>query len=229
MTKIQNEKEALQMICPEEDILHQAYLKPFVPQCNPSLVIATDGRMMFLVDKSLTSGKYAAQKIRIPEWSNHKLGRVVPFANIEAAYNRFVLTPEMKPVDGEDDECPECCGTGTVEFEYTCDTDGRTHYHEDDCPICEGTGKREVEYVPTGRWLLPEKGLFRLGDVTFKAELLWKAVEALRLMGFEQMTWQTANADGVNLFDVAEGIQFVIMPFCIPQGETSVVIEEVEL
>lgn len=217
------------MFCSEDDWLRPFCHKPFYPESEPSRLMATNSIMMLLVDKSIVSGKYDTQKMKVPRFRNDSLNKTVRFEDIEAAYNRFALIPEMVAADGKDDECPECDGSGTVEYEYTCDTTGRTYYHEDDCPVCEGSGKRDVEMVPTGRMLLPPKTFFCMEGVVFKAELLWKAVEGLRLMGFESFVWQTAASNTANVFDVAEGITFVIMPSHIAQGETGYDVEVIKI
>lgn len=38
-------------------------------------------------------------------------------------------------------KCPECGGTGEVEFEYEAQEDGETYNTVDSCPICDGTGR----------------------------------------------------------------------------------------
>ena len=224
--KLKNEKEALQKFCSDDDF--RVKLKyPFINEKDNGRLTATDAHIMLMVDTSLLRCKYKSQEVTVPNVESENCNRIVRFADIDAAYNRFKLVPEMVAKDGGTDECPECDGTGTVEYEYT-DNEGNTHYHEEDCPICEGDGKRDVEMVPTGRMLLPEKSLFRIDGVTFEARELWKAVEGLRLMGFEQMTWQTAKENRANRFDVCEGVTFLIMPFHYCEDEKGVVTEEIK-
>lgn len=227
--KLKNEKKALQMFCAEEDIMHQQLLKPHYNQRDGGKLMATDGRIMLTIDPAKVSirCKYDQESLPVVAPHNAGIGKRISFDSIEEAYRRFKLVPEMVSEDGQDDECPECMGTGTVEYTYECDTNGKTYYHEDDCPVCEGTGRRDVKMVPTGRMLLPPKSVFRIGDVTFKAAQLWRAVEALRLLGFDSMTWQTAHTGGANLFDICDGIQFITMSWSIPKGETDVIIEDV--
>ena len=60
--------------------------------------------------------------------------------------------------------------------------------------------------------LVPEGSVFIMHHTYFDARRVCKVVEALRLMGFEQMTWVGESTTGMNWFDVCDGLQLVLMP-----------------
>ena len=185
---------------------------PFINSVYDGKVIATDGYVLLIVDKKLLRCKYETDSLKIPHQGYKPISIPISFAAIDDAYNQLDLVPEEVSEDGKDKDCPECLGEGKVEFEYNAEN-GETYYHDCDCPICEGTGIRE-DYVPvkTGRMLVPEGSVFIMHRTFFDARRVWKAVEALRLMGFEQMTWVGESETGMNWFEVCDGMQLVLMP-----------------
>lgn len=214
--KIKNEKKALQMFCSDDEYYRKKLTRQFIIESCDDKVVATDGYIMLIVDRKLLRCKYETDKLNIPQQSCESISIPISFAAIDDAYNQLELVPEEVSEDGKDKDCPECLGEGKVEFEYNAEN-GETYYHECDCPICEGTGIRE-DYVPvkTGRMLVPEGSVFIMHRTYFDARRVWKVVEALRLMGFEQMTWVYEDEEGANFFDVCDGMQLVLMPMVSP-------------
>ena len=211
--KIKNEKKALQMFCSDDSFLHKKLTRPFINSVYDGKVIAADSYVMLIVDKKLLRCKYETDSQEIPRQRSYKpISIPISFAAIDDAYNQLELEPEEVSEDGMNKDCPECLGEGKVEFEYNAEN-GQTYYHHCNCPICDGTGIRE-DYVPvkTGRMLIPFGAVFIMHHTIFDARLVWKVVEALRLMGFEQMTWVCEDERGANFFDVCDGMQLVMMP-----------------
>lgn len=167
---------------------------------------------MALVDPKLLRCKYKHIEQRLPnyDFERRDFAKVIEFANFDKAYNQFALIPEKVTKDGKPKECPECDGSGEVEYEYT-DSNGDIHYKDCDCPLCDGTGERDdYEEVETGRMILPKNRTFGLGDQIIDAYYLTRIVTALRLMGFERMTWKSQQF-GANIFDVCDGMVVLIM------------------
>ena len=211
--KIKNEKKALQMFC-ATDGCREWMFTPFFNDMDEGRLMATDGYVIIRIDASLIRGKYEHRSQRIPPvlLDACYTDRTVLFSDIEEAFNRFVLVPEKVSKDGGSIECPECDGTGRVEYEYE-DLSGNTHWHEEFCPICFGTGERpDSQLIETGRMILPEGCTFGLGDVIIKADDMWRMVSALRLMGFERMRlWRTTYL-GTQVFSVGgDGIMVAIL------------------
>lgn len=210
--KIKNEKKALQMFCSDDVVMRKKLTRPFIDSMHDDKVIATDGYIMLIVDKKLLRCKYETDNLNLLHQGHKPISIPINFKTIDDAYNLLQLEEEEVAEDGKDKDCPECCGSGKVDFEFTAEN-GEIYYHECDCPICEGTGIR-ADYVPvkTGRMLIPFGAVFIMHNSYFDARRVWKAVTALRLMGFEQMTWVGESETGMNFFDVCDGMQLVLMP-----------------
>lgn len=216
--KLKNEKKALQMFCSNDEAFHKKMTRPFINESYGGKVIASDCYVMLIIDRKLLRCKYQTDKLTIPNQSGKLINKRINFSAIDEAYNQIVLEAEMEAADGKEKECPECNGTGTVDWEYT-DWEGEIHYHEFDCPICDGSGERE-DYVPvpTGRMLIPHGTAFVMHHTYFDASRVWQAVTGLRLMGFESMTWVGESPQGMNWFEVCDGLTLVIMPI-LPSHE----------
>ena len=211
--KIKNEKKALKMFCSEDTIFRKQLTRPFIDDLYDGKVIATDGYVLLIVDRKMLRCKYETDSLKIPPQQSYKpISIPISFAAIDDAYNQLELVPEEVSEDGKDKDCPECLGEGKVEFEYNAEN-GETYYHLCNCPICDGTGIRE-DYVPvkTGRMLVPKGSVFIMHRTYFDVRRVWKVIEALRLMGFEQMTWVGESETGMNWFEVCNGIDLVLMP-----------------
>lgn len=216
--KLKNEKKALQMFCSNDEAFHKKMTHPFINESYGGKVIACDCYVMLIIDRKLLRCKYQTDELTIPNESGKLINKRINFSAIDEAYNQIVLEAEMEAADGKEKECPECDGTGTVDWEYT-DGEGEIHYHEFDCPICDGSGERE-DYVPvpTGRMLIPYGTAFVIHHTYFDARRVWQAVTGLRLMGFESMTWVGESPQGMNWFEVCDGLTLVIMPI-LPSHE----------
>ena len=150
--KIKKEKQALQMFC-DNNALRETYNSPFFNEADNGRLMATEGHMLIIVDPKLLRGKYKKFSQRLPDFDFNRCDTniTVPFAAIEDAYNKFELIPEKVTRDGQSSECPECDGSGQVEYEYT-DSNGDTHYKECDCPIC--MGMHLIKVPPTSRRMM---------------------------------------------------------------------------
>lgn len=212
--KIKNERKSLQVFCDKDEGegFFELYKRPYFNEADGGRLIATDGIVVLIADQKLLRGKYPSISQRLPDFfSNYDMEVGVTFDAVESAMNKFTLIPEKVSRDCGSSECPECDGTGKVEWEYT-DKDGHTHYREEECPVCCGTGEREeFEWVETGRMLLPEHAVFNLCGSLLKASRLMECVEAFRKMGFGKMVLRKQNAHGENVFEVCDGMMFVMM------------------
>ena len=228
--KIKNEKKALQAFCQNDDELSPILNRPFF--CEPTgEVRATDGRLLLMVDPKLLRRKYKSSDfgawLPIPAPNSDT---IVTLDDIEAVFNQFELTPEMTYEEGEDGECPECDGTGCVQWKYFAQN-GRTYCLEEDCPVCNGTGESDCNMVPTGKMLPPDNAMFVIDGVRFLASCIMKAVEGLRLLGCKELHHISTSKDSPNLFAVQDGIRLLVMPCPHGDGVTKVVrtIKKVEL
>ena len=220
--KIKNEKKALQMFCEEKG---KAFDKPFINDKDNGRLLASDRKMMLLVKPELLQEAYDSGSQRLPNFEQGENSDIpITFANIDNAFTKFKLIPEKISKDGQPKECPECNGEGTVEYYYEADN-GRTYYKEEDCPVCHGDGLRDdYELIETGRMVLPDQCYYQIKGVNFGAELINRAVEALRLMGFDSMTLKEIHPKNGNKFFICEGIELWIMPCIVLNYEKSQIV-----
>lgn len=211
--KIKSEKEALQMFCgKEEGLYRELYKQPYANEADNMKIIATDGKAMLIVDKSLTKCKYKTISQAIPTFTGGAVNIEIEFSTIDKAYEKLEFEKEMVSKDGGTKECEDCEGTGHVDFEFES-IDGELYYIEEDCPVCDGTGEREgYELVETGRQVPCDNQCYLIGGVYFREDIITRVVSALRLMGFERITWTLYNKNGANKFKVCEGIDLYLMP-----------------
>lgn len=166
-----------------------------------------------MANPTLLRNKYPVSnygaKIRFTE---DNCDTIVLVSDIEAAVASFGLTPEMKVVNGDLIECPDCDGTGIVSWEY-CDLKGKFHYMDDDCPCCDGTGECEKELkVPTGRMVAPENTAVIIDGVKFSCACMLKVVEGMKLMGATSLRHTAANKGLGNMFRIQDGLSLYVMP-----------------
>lgn len=209
MAKIKNEKKVLLNFC-ANDGFRPVLQQPFIQEQTGD-VWASDGTILLIVRPDLVRGKYKSSDCgRGLDLSGNNMNTIVQLSDIDDAYNRLDLKPEMVDYDGEPATCPHCNGEGEVEWEFT-DNDGFTHYKEDTCPCCQGTGelpwKKKVE---TGRMIVPKGAVFSIDGTIFSVERVMKAMEGLRLLGVTSIH-HTSNVKSYNIFEVQDGVRLVIM------------------
>lgn len=209
--KIKNEKEVLQAFCSNNDEFRPVLNAPFFNE-KRNEVWATDGNVMLMADRKLLRRKYNKSErytnLPIPEPNSDT---IVDVKDIEAAFKRFDLKPEMVEEEGEECECTACDGFGEVQWTFT-DDDGETYNMSGECPVCDGTGRaKKRRLVPTGRMLPPKEVMFVIDGVKFSARNIMKAVEGLRLLGCNQLRHIYTDVIDNNLFEVQDGIRILIV------------------
>ena len=137
-----------------DDDLRIQFTKPFFIN---DLAISTDASSMVFFDKKLCkkleyfSGKDANNIISvIPYLRNESFE--FSLQTLNKALSNCPLIDEILIEETEDD-CEECDGDGSVEFEY--DSKLKTYSVERDCPVCYGEGSITTETkTPTGNKIL---------------------------------------------------------------------------
>ena len=209
--KIKNEKEVMRAFC-KKDNLHPHLKKPFRNPNDNGRIWATDGGCLLTVDPKLVRCKYPEYTMGIPVLMAENCNTIVKLDDIEAAYNSLGKEPEYRYEEGEIIRCPECDGSGHVDFEYYCEVNGRTYQEEEDCPYCDGSGEApELKKVPTGRMLVPDHSFLRIDGTLFLPRTIIGALDGLRILGVTQLNHRINNDSGANLFHVSDGIELYIM------------------
>lgn len=78
---------------------------------------------------------------------------------------------------GEDIECVECDGFGTVEWEY------EAHTKDFDCPECDGEGfSSESETIKSGKKTFAYFSIININDQFFDIKLFYKVIQVSKIL-----------------------------------------------
>jgi hypothetical protein len=222
--RLKNERKGLLKFCGVDDKLRPVLQKPFINKNFNDEMWASDGHLLLMIRKGICRGKYREESEKFNKRISVKpvnCNRIVDFKNIDEACSRFELVPEMKKISDEK-PCPECHGKGIVTWHYN------GYDLEDDCPVCEGYGTIDDDcWEKTGRMIPPPESFLRIDGTVFFTHTITKAVEGLRLMGFEKMVHTVSVDTYANMFKVADGVDLLIMPVCMSSMHGDEHIEEV--
>ena len=140
----------------------------------------------------------------------------IPLSSLQKAYD-FLPKVETEKYDSED--CKECDGTGSVEWEYQ-DKKGNTHYKDFDCPSCDGFGffKRNIR-----KCIEPEyDAVIELDGFFINNSHIKAIIDALLLLGKDHITLLSkAKKDSkvYAYFRIDENITIVVTPYCFYDEE----------
>lgn len=112
--------------------------------------------------------------------------------------------------------CPECDGSGDVDWYYT-DRDGDTHTMVDKCPCCDGMGE-----VANG-----DDRYCAIGDRATLAHFMILTHYVMNSLGIETLkcTWGKGNL----LFNLSDGVDILVATVPIPESKRSFPIKIEEL
>lgn len=140
----------------------------------------------------------------------------IPLSSLQKAYD-FLPKVETEKYDSED--CKECDGTGSVEWEYQ-DKKGNTHYKDFDCPSCDGFGffKRNIR-----KCIEPEyDAVIELDGFFINNSHIKAIIDALLLLGKDHITLLSkAKKDSkvYAYFRIDENITILVTPYCFYDEE----------
>lgn len=199
-----DEQKLLGLFCSKGYIIDKPLLKD-------DKVFASDGHKLININAEVCQGEYEKTElfnIKIPP-VEQELN--IPLLSLEKAYDSL---PKVEDEEYDEEECNECNGTGSVEWEYT-DKNGKTHYQDFDCPACDGWGflKRNVRkcYEPEYNAIIELDGFF-INNQHIKA-----IIDALFLLGKDHITLLSkAKKDSVAwaYFRIDENITIIVAPYC---------------
>lgn len=173
-------------------------------------VFASDCHKAIYINAEVCQGEYERT-----EMFNLKLPPVeqelnIPLLSLQKAYD---FLPKVENEEYDEEECNECYGTGSVEWEYT-DKNGKTHHQDFDCPACDGWGflKQNVRkcYEPEYNAIIELDGFF-INNQHIKA-----IIDALFLLGKDHITLLSkAKKDNVVFayFRIDENITIIVAPY----------------
>lgn len=199
-----DEHKLLRLFCSKESLSAMPLLKD-------NKVFATDGHKAIYVNAEVCQGEYEKTKRFNIELPPEEQELNIPLLSLQKAYDSL---PKVETEEYDSEDCDECNGTGSVEWEYL-DEKGHTHCNDFDCPICNGFGffKRNIRkcYEPEWNAVIKLDGFF-INNNHIKA-----IIDALLLLGKDHITLLSiAEEDSVvyAYFRIDENITIVISPYC---------------
>lgn len=181
------------------------------PLLKDDKVFATDFRKVIYINTEVCQGEYERTEVYNIKFPPVEQELNIPLLSLQKAYDSL---PKIKDEEYDEEECTECDGTGSVEWEYV-DKNGKTHHQDFDCPICNGRGffKRNVRkcYKPENNAIIKLDGFF-INNQYIKA-----IIDALFLLGKDHITLLSkAKKDTVvwAYFRIDENITIIIAPYC---------------
>ena len=183
-----------------------------MPLLKDNKVFATDCHKAIYINAEVCQGEYEKTEkfdMKFPPVAEQELN--IPLLSLQKAYDSL---PKLEDEEYDMEDCDECNGTGSVEWEYQ-DKKGNTHYKDFDCPSCDGFGffKRNIRkcYEPEWNAVIKLDGFF-INNNHIKA-----IIDALLLLGKDHITLLSiAEEDSAVFayFRIDENITIVISPCC---------------
>lgn len=138
---MENERYLLNLYVHPESEYRQNIQEPFR---QDGRICATDGHVLIRIAEGLCEEKYSDMPNGLKPVNTSK---VIPQKNTCETVTAEMLSKALEKAPEEKERnCPECNGSGKVDYEYR-DRHYDRHTMEGECPECEGTG--EVgDYTP---------------------------------------------------------------------------------
>lgn len=214
---MKDEEVILRKCVAEEDILDAAFEAPY--DAVDGWVYGCDRRMFVRIKKEECEGTY-------PEhWKGSVIQAMVgapsdlylPLSELADALAKCPIVDEEKEA-GEDVECDECGGDGTVYVDYWSDKRKRYFDLPCECPVCSGTGYVEsVKTVKTGRRVLDPMAVVSIDGVGFKAVYLAVLKDLAGMMGAGSLHIVNFGKARAMVVQLSESVQFGVMPNTLPE------------
>lgn len=182
-----------------------------MPLLKDNNVFATDGHKAIYVNAEVCQGEYEKTKRFNIELPPVEQELNIPLLSIQKAYDSL---PKVETEEYDSEDCNECNGTGSVEWEYL-DKKGNTHYKDFDCPSCDGFGffKRNIR-----KCIEPEyDAVIELDGFFINNSHIKAIIDGLLLLGKDHITLLSKakkNSEVYAYFRIDENITIVITPYC---------------
>lgn len=180
--------------------------KPFK---HGNTIIATDRYILIRIDADKCEGEYGTHPNQpTPE----NIDKLFPQSNCDLIINVHEMAKLINSVDeeitiavtGEDAECPECGGRGTVEWEY--ESNNGTRYGDFDCPECNGKGH------VTHRTYTREQRNININGADFNIGIIMEILESIHQLGHETAHIVAHHEFQTMLISVEPGVDIIAVP-----------------
>lgn len=197
---MKNEKEILEMY------VGRRYPNPIKQR---EYVFATDGHILIKINESDIEGEYVSSDKPNAEYVliETRNSKTLSIGFIDKLLSDVEKVEDVKYI-GEDVECKECNGEGTVLWEYM------SYTKEFDCPVCNGTGYESYKKeVPTGKMIPAPEEIVLICGKRFKVRYLSILKRTMELMDITEITMRYNNVPLEQaLFCFGENTEVLLMP-----------------
>lgn len=205
-----DEKALFDMFVSDNEYRPQIH-KPFL---QDGYVNATDANILIRIRRDLLRGEYSSNP-KAPTVSKvmtkPNFDKTVTLEKLEAAIAQCPSVDEEVEISPAV-ECPDCDGDGEVEWTYE-DKDFYTHTEYYRCPVCNGSGiVKPACRRKTGRKIPEYNAPIDVYGLSFRAELLLKLCDAMKLIGVTEARYIARYEGAANIFRLLDGVDIVLMP-----------------
>ena len=196
------------------------YRNPASPCCQPFIqdgkLCSTNGKMLIRIDKNLVSAEdnlpmgiiEKQRNVPITKAVIHQPETCTPLTKdeLEKAVKKAKIVEEYVP-------CDDCCGGGTVTWEYYS-LDGCRYTKELECPVCDGTGHKEA----TGRRIPDPKQVYKLSKTYFKGDSIGVLIKTMEMLEVDKLFIRYLNDSLMQLtMDETDSVEVVIATVAEPE------------
>lgn len=207
--------EILQMFVGQDD------LRPAmtVPNIGNEYASATDAHALVFFDKNLLPENTVfetdfGEKLKYPDIQRfvEMKANCNTILDVEKINEVISKCPLIEDTDEEENEyeCPECDGSGKVEYEYS--SSKTTHYMDGECPICYGYGKCvQTISKPNGKMVKNNEYYLQMGTSYLSIFLVEKLLEVGKMLSSDIVVVNQTYPNKEMLFKIGN-VNILIMP-----------------
>lgn len=174
------------------------------PYRRDGYVYATDRHKLIRVKEDIVSGDYEVtdnMKLNVP---TDNCDYIISDKDIEKLLSEI---PQIEEMEEKEVKCPECDGTGEVDWEYR-DKNGNDYENCFECPVCDGTGYVYSE-VATGKMIHDPTATVKVGKSSIYYIHLKALLDAMRVIGVTEA--RLVCQEGIiNHFRIDENISVIL-------------------
>lgn len=177
-------------------------------------IYATESHFCIRIPGNMSATEYPDNGMKIEKHFAFKTepDGVITLDQLREALASAPLEDELEE-QGEDTICPECDGTGEVEWEYWSKQECRQYSDTFECPRCLGDGYIDRErLVPTGRKVISYTANIRITDTILRANMLDILRLAMEMIGADSASFTAGKEGQPCLFSLPGNIDIIIMP-----------------